>query len=270
MLYQVLREGLLPDKVVRMFYSTPEQFKQLCGYEIDGFWYPRVTKIVEIKAKPALYRFYARMGNFAEGERVKKQSATEGTLIHETVEGILLGKKPAIPSLIEPSIKAFMEFVLQKNIQVDPEYIEKRLVNYEERYAGTLDAVALIDGKLGILDIKTSQEIYRDYNLQTAAYIAALKDQVKNLETRWILRIDQNRKCVHCGALLRSKGGKDQVKTTWGNPFMQACVHEWGPLEGRIELKEFPYWHEDFQAFLGGKKLWEWENVEMLKQVGYI
>lgn len=128
----------------------------------------------------------------------------------------------------------------------------------------------MIDGKLGILDLKTSQEIYRDYNLQTSAYMAAMKDLVKGLETRWILRIDQSRKCVHCGGLLRSKGGKDQVKIEWNNPFMRACNHEWGELEGRIELQEFPYWQEDFDAFLGAKKLWEWENMEMLKKVGYL
>lgn len=253
-----------------MYFKTPEEFKKQCGYEIDGFWYPRVTKIVDIKAKPALYRFYANMENFAAGEKVKRQSATEGTLIHETVEKIFLGEKPEIPSKIQPSIKAFLEFILNKNIQVDKEYVERRLVNYEERYAGTIDVVALVDGKLGILDIKTSQEIYRDYNLQTAAYMAALREQIKGLETRWILRIDQSCSCVHCGAILRSKGGRDKIKIQWGNPFMSACNHEWDEIEGRIELKEFPYWHEDFQAFLGAKKLWEWENDEWLKKVGYL
>ena len=164
-----------------MYYSDENHFKSLCGYEIDGFWYPRVTKIVDIKAKPALYRFYAKMENFAEGEKVKRQSATEGTLIHETVEKILTGEKPTVPLSIAPSIQAFGEFVMKRNIHVDPNFVEKRLVNYEHRYAGTLDAVALIDGKMGILDIKTSQEIYRDYNLQTSAYMAAMKEVLKNL-----------------------------------------------------------------------------------------
>ncbi|MFH0806194.1 MAG: hypothetical protein V1885_00475 [Candidatus Brennerbacteria bacterium] len=252
------------------FYKTVEGFKEQSGYEIDGVWYPRVTKIVEIKAKPALYRFYGRMGSFAAAEQVKKNSATEGTLIHETVEKILTGEKPGIPPSVEPSIRAFLEFLVKNNIHVDPAYVEHRLVNYEHRYAGTLDAIAMIGGKLGILDIKTSQEIYRDYNLQTSAYLAAMKDVVKDLETRWILRIDQSKPCIHCGAFLRSKGGRDQIKTVWGNPFMQACNHEWGPMEGRIELKEFPYWHEDFAAFLGAKKLWEWENEDWLKKAGYI
>ena len=31
-------------------YSNIENFKEKAGYEIDGIWYPRVTKIVNIKA----------------------------------------------------------------------------------------------------------------------------------------------------------------------------------------------------------------------------
>lgn len=253
-----------------MNYRDADEFKKLAGYEIDGFWYPRVTKIVEIKSKPALYHFYGRMESFAAGERVKKQSATEGTLIHETVEKIMIGEKPTVEPLIEPSIKAFLEFLLTNHINVDPTFVEHRMVNYEHRYAGTLDAIAMIDGRLGILDIKTSQEIYRDYDLQTSAYLAAMREVVKGLETRWILRIDQVRPCVHCGATLRNKGGTPRIKIQWGNPFMKSCNHEWGPMEGRIELKEFPDWRDDFEAFLGAKKLWEWENVGMLKQVGYL
>ncbi len=251
-------------------YSNVDKFKEMCGYDIDGFWYPRVTKIVEIKAKPALYRFYAGMTNFAAGEKVKKQSASEGTMIHEAAEAILLGKKPEIVPLIEPSIKAFAEFLMIRNIQVDSQYVEHRLVNYEHKYAGTLDAIVMIDGRVGILDIKTSQEIYRDYNLQTSAYLAAMKDQVKRLQTRWILRIDQDRPCLNCGAILRSKGGRDKIKIQWGNGFMRGCSHEWGSLEGRIELREFPYWEADFSAFLGAKRLWEWENEEWLRKASYL
>ena len=51
---------------------------------------------------------------------------------------------------------------------------------------------------------------------------------------------------------------------------MESCAHEWGPMQGKIELREFPYWQEDFEAFLGAKKLWEWENVDWLKKVGYL
>jgi hypothetical protein len=255
-------------------FHNEEHFKELCGYTIDGIWYPRVTKIVEIKAKPALYKFYAELGAFQAGEDIKTKAATEGTLIHETFEKILLGESPAIDPSIEPSIKAAVSFVAANHIQVLPEFVEKRVVNANHRYAGTVDTLALIDGKFGVLDIKTSQSIYRDYNLQTSAYMDALKDQFKNIQTRWIMRIDQNKTCQTCGSILRSKGGRDKIRDPYPRPKGWQCCpdnqHLWGTLKGVIELREFPYWQEDFQAFLGAKKLWEWENQNWLQRVGYL
>lgn len=255
-----------------MYYSDLEQFKKLSGYEIDGVWYPRVTKIVEIKAKPALYKFYAELNSFNEGESIKEKSAGEGTLIHEAAEKIFIGETPEIDPSIAPSIEALQKFIEMKNIQVDPEFVEKQIVHYTDRYAGTLDALALIDGKFGVLDIKTSQAIYRDYNLQTSAYMAALHNSFNNLQTRWILRIDQNRICLKCGAVLRSKGGRDKVRAPKikNGINYEKCEHHWSELRGEIELKEFPYWQEDYKAFLGAKKLWEWENEYWLKQMGYL
>lgn len=251
-------------------YSTAEEFKEASGYTIDGAWFPRVTKIVSIKAKPALLRFYGEAANFKEGQAITQKSAEEGTLIHETVEGILLGKRPEIPSSIAPAIRAFTDFLEKMNIQVTPELVERRVVHYDHRYAGTVDALALIDGKFGVLDIKTSQAIYRDYNLQTAAYMDALKNQFENLQTRWILKIDQIQKCLRCDATKRTKGGREKVRLNWSNGRPPECAHEWSDVRGDLEFKEFPYWQGDFEAFLGAKKLWEWENEFWLKKVGYL
>lgn len=253
-----------------MYYRDIEHFKSDNGYVIDDIWYPRVTKIVNIKAKPALYRFYAEAGNFSAGEAVKQKSATEGTQIHNAVEKILVGESPAIEPNIVPAIMAFKSFIAEKNIQVDPAYVEKRVVHYDHRYAGTIDALALIDGKFGILDIKTSQAIYRDYNLQTSAYVEALRNELRDLQTRWILRVDQIQHCVRCGASLRTKGGREKIKIQWNNAQMKNCPHQWSEMRGDIELQEFPYWHDDFEAFIGAKKLWEWENIDWLKEVGYL
>jgi len=110
-----------------MYYSNLQHFKGISGYEIDGVWYPRVTKIVEIKAKPALYKFYAEMNNFDEGEAIKKKSADEGTLIHETVEKILVGEKPEIDPSINPAITDFIKFLEEKyRWSSYPDYLEKK------------------------------------------------------------------------------------------------------------------------------------------------
>lgn len=245
-------------------------FKDVNGYVVDGIWYPRVTSIVSIKAKPVLYRFYAELKNYAEGESIKKSSAEEGSLVHETAEAILKNEPVNIDPKIAPSIEALKKFLGQTKIQVDPQYVERQVVNYNERYAGTVDALALINGKFGVLDIKTSQAVYRDYNLQTSAYMAAFQDTLKNLQTRWILRIDQAQVCLKCGATRRTKGGREKVRAPKNGA--RQCLsgeHQWSDLQGVVELKEFPYWYDDYQAFLGAKKLWEWENDYWLKKIGY-
>lgn len=247
-------------------YKDEKSFKEACGYTIDDVWYPRVTKIVSIKAKPALYYFYGEAASYKAGQAITEKSAEEGTLIHETVEGLLLGKNPEIPETIKPAVDAFKKFWEQNNIQVTPDLVERRVVSFEHGYAGTVDALALIGGKFGVLDIKTSQAIYRDYNLQTSAYVDALKDQFPHLQTRWILRIDQTQKCEKCGAIRRIKGGREKIR----NATRRCDEHLWSDLTGDIELKEFPFWQEDFKGFLGAKRLWEWENDYWLKRVGYL
>jgi hypothetical protein len=247
---------------------TIEEFKEQNGYTIEGFWYPRVTKIVSIKSKPALYKFYGEVGGYENGQAISAKSAEEGTLIHDAVEALLLGQEPQVDPGIAPAIHAFKEFTKTRPIQVSPEYVERRILHPEHRYAGTVDAVAMIDGKFGILDIKTSQAIYRDYNLQTAAYMEALKSVFPGLETRWILRIDQESLCMICSSSRRVKGGREKVREARTD--LPCPEHDWGEMKGVIELQESPWWRRDFQGFLGAKSLWEWENQFWLKKIGYI
>ncbi|PIR04654.1 MAG: hypothetical protein COV57_03190 [Candidatus Liptonbacteria bacterium CG11_big_fil_rev_8_21_14_0_20_35_14] len=241
------------------------------GHEIEGIWYPRVTTIMDIKSKPALYHFYSAVG-FANGEKIKEQSANEGTLVHEAIEAILVGEEPIIDASIEPSILAFKTFLEKTPIKTRPELIEQKIIHKEYRYAGTADAVVTIGDRLGILDIKTSKSIYRDYNLQTAAYFDVLKKDYPELSTRWIMRIDQVDVCEVCGATMRRKGGRDKITKPW--PAQKACSpanHVWKDTEGIVELKEFPGSHtNDFEAFLSAKRLWEWENEFWLKRIGYL
>lgn len=254
-------------------YKTPQEFLESYGYDVNGSWYPRVTRIVEIKAKPALYRFYAELPNFSEAERIKELSATEGTKVHEAIEARMTGSSPAPDEDIAPAVRAFEEFQSANDIRVDKEFVEYRIANHDERYAGTMDALAHIGGKYGVLDIKTSQSIYRDYNLQTSAYMAALQKDFPTISTRWILRIDQYQTCALCGSTRRLKGGREKIRAPWpGGSYYRArtCAHRWSPLQGHVELQECPGWEADYRAFLGAKRLWEWEHEDILRKVGYL
>src|SRR5512133_3097702 len=127
-----------------MEYSSLEEFKDRAGYEIDGVWYPRVTSIVSIKAKPALYRYYAGMPSYKAADDAKDRSAQEGTQVHAAIEAILRGHEPIIDDTTRASVDAFTEFC--RNTHVRPLMIEERLVSRLHRYAGTVDVVAEVDG----------------------------------------------------------------------------------------------------------------------------
>jgi hypothetical protein len=65
------------------------------------------------------------------------------------------------------------------------------------------------------------------------------------------------------------KGGRIAIRRNGGF----ACasdMHAWDEARGTVELKEIPARYADFAAFLGAKQLWEWENEEMLRQIGYL
>lgn len=248
-------------------FKNEEDFKAKCGYDIGGVWYPRVTRIVDMKAKPALYRFYGDVG-FANGQLISQRSAEEGTAVHEAVERLLVGDKAGIvPASIAPSIFAFIDFFKNTKIEVERGHVERRIVNTEHRFAGTIDTLAKINGKFGVLDIKTSEAVYRDYGIQTSAYMDTLVREFPALETRWILRIDQNQTCKECNATKRTKGGRIKVKKNGKNPC--PAVHAWNEPAGVVELVELSGWKDDFKAFLGAKSLWEWEHADWLKRIGY-
>ena len=263
-----------------MWYKDAQEFKASNGYEINGTWYPRVTKILDIKSKPALEGFFKEMDSFASAEEVKNKSAAEGSLVHSIIQKLAIGESLEIPKEVRPAAEAFQKFNEERKIIFHPEFIERQVWSLRHRYAGTVDALASVGGKFGVLDIKTSTGFYPEYNLQTGAYVSALQEfQVKkalglprDIETRWILRINQHKICQKCRATLREKGGRSKVRNGRGNG-LSACnaeAHEWGPVVGEVELKEFPYFYRDIKAFVAAKILWEWENDYWLKQVGYL
>ncbi len=244
-----------------MWYANLEIFKKENGYDEGGVWYPRVTSIVSIKAKPALYMFYAGLPDYKTGEAIKAKSAEEGTLIHETVEAILRKEPVGIPDSIRPAISAFLDFYNKNDLIAHK--IEERVVSKKHRYAGTMDVLAELNGKLGVLDIKTSVSIYRDYSIQTSAYIEALKEDASLPPlTRWILRINQMKKCLKCPATLRDKGGREKIR---GEKYH--CEHQWSEMQGECEIQELKDFNHDIKAFLACKDLWEWENKYWLDRV---
>ena len=259
-----------------MLYRDLADFMNGCGYIIGGQWYPRVTSIISIKAKPALLKFYADAESYSHALSTTKQSASEGTKIHNAVEAILKNETPEQNPEILPAVNAFNDFLNMHSVNTKEGAIEKRVWSNAHHFAGTIDILAEVDGLFGVLDVKTSSGIWRDYNLQTSAYMGALQEDEtwedlpkKPVDHRWILRIDQKQICTLCGATKRTKGGRETIKTNRNNSASEKCQHEWSEVRGEWELKALDGFEKDYDAFLGAKKLWEWENEQWLRQIGY-
>src|SRR3989344_1048708 len=104
-----------------MWYNNAEEFKAGCGYDVNGAWFPRVTKVLEIKSKPGLEAFWKEVGHFSQAEEIKNKSAEHGSLVHSTVQRLVVGEGIEIPKEIAPAVAAFQEFNETRKIFFYPE-----------------------------------------------------------------------------------------------------------------------------------------------------
>ena len=74
---------------------------------------------------------------------------------------------------------------------------EKKVYSKFWNYAGTIDALAKINGELYVIDFKTSAKIYKEYYLQVYGYAQAIHEMVndesnKHYPKGMIVRLDKN------------------------------------------------------------------------------
>ena len=88
------------------------------------------------------------------------------------------------------SINAFREWIKQN--EVEWLAAEQRVYSRTHNYAGTVDAVARVNGEFAVIDFKTSAKIYEEYYLQVAAYSKCVEDIYgEPVDGAYILRFDK-------------------------------------------------------------------------------
>ena len=128
-----------------------------------------------------------------------------GTEVHRMIElyinnvNPMIGNYPsAIASLIlatsspeaENSFGAFMEWAEDTDFQ--PIHSELTVHSHKHKFAGTLDCVAKVNGKVYIFDFKTSKAHYPENGLQIAAYRHAYEEMgLGTIEGMMVLRLDK-------------------------------------------------------------------------------
>ena len=217
-------------------------------YKVNGKIIYGVSSICSVISKPALiswavklckektYSEAVRLGSteFIKGLKevlltagrehraVSKEARETGTEIHAIPEGVLAGKDlgDILEGIEKTEVKlgalAFLQF--QNKYKLEPQFLERKVFSLKYGYAGTLDYYGLLDGKITVLDWKSSKAIYDEYPLQVTAYAQALVEEGFKVEQTAIVRL-----------------GKD------------------GVLEVKIEKE----WTKHLPAFLGAKAIKE-------------
>lgn len=98
-----------------------------------------------------------------------------GTLIHYLVECDVKGVEPDLgdysPNQVEVAREAFKKWVEWKSQhQFELIHSELPLVSEKKEFGGTLDVLAKVDGRITLIDVKTSAKIRGSHKTQTTAY----------------------------------------------------------------------------------------------------
>ena len=157
----------------KRLYSTPE-----------GKFYPSVTTVIGNNAKKqaGLAKWRARVGK-EKAAAISSRSAARGTKYHSITEDYLNNKleideykKYPLPTIMFYNSKHVLDRI--NNIVLQ----EAALYSDHLEVAGRVDCIADFDGKLSIIDFKTSEKPKRDlylydYFVQETAYACCLQER---------------------------------------------------------------------------------------------
>ena len=141
-----------------------------------------VTEILNIINKPALVYWANKIG--LQGIKLseyKKDGTSIGTLAHAIIENWIKKCKTNFNSYTKKQIKQacqcskmFFDWV-KKQKEFIPIASELQLISQKYDYTGIIDLIAIINGKLALIDFKTCN-IYDEAKYQVAAYFNLINE----------------------------------------------------------------------------------------------
>jgi len=151
-------------------------------YRRNGNFYPSITFVLQMYPKGKQFENWLKQVGFAS-EYIVQKASSDGTKVHEMVEDYLNGKelyflnKQEIPQYDPEVWKMFLKFVdFWETVKPTLIETEVHLFSDELKVAGTCDLIVEINGELWLLDLKTSNQVYSTYEIQTAVYSQCYKE----------------------------------------------------------------------------------------------
>lgn len=152
-----------------------------------GNCYPSVTSVVGLHKAKFIQEWRNKVGA-EKANKISSKASKRGTAIHSLCEDYLLGNKPNVNPFdheMFTSLKPHLDKI--NNIHC----LETQLYSHHLEVAGTVDCIAEYDGKLCVIDFKTSskpkpKDWIHDYFMQTSAY-AVMFEEMTGISVGWLL-----------------------------------------------------------------------------------
>lgn len=137
-----------------------------------GNKYPSVTTVLAEYNKKEIFEWRKRVGE-EQANKISRTASTRGTAFHKVCENYLNNQMVELKTPIEVErLKAFVPLLNRIN-KIHAQ--ELRMYSDHLRMAGTVDCIAEFDGKLSVIDFKTSSKLkekrnIENYFMQCSAY----------------------------------------------------------------------------------------------------
>ncbi|MEM3077637.1 MAG: hypothetical protein QXW38_08490 [Candidatus Nitrosotenuis sp.] len=148
-------------------------------YWLDGEYLPGVTSILS-EAAPTPYglRLFWQERSKEESDKIFETDGDFGSKMHDAFEKLLNAERLSkidYPTVEEQkTLTAFIDWFRQ--VKPNDFTSEQVVASKKYKYAGTLDFVGKIGGKLWLIDFKTSNAIRWAHQLQVLAYKQAYEE----------------------------------------------------------------------------------------------
>jgi hypothetical protein len=182
-------KSMAPETALKKKARAHTIYKDAFGNRIPG-----VTTITGVLNKPALVKWANNLGlQGIDSSAYVDELADVGTLAHKMIEadmqGVQCDTSDYSQTQIDMAENALISyFEWKKDKAIHPIMVEHQMVS-GNGFGGTIDVYAKINGKLTLLDIKTSKGIFPEMFTQVAAYQMLLEENGHQVDDVKILRV---------------------------------------------------------------------------------
>ncbi len=143
--------------------------------------YQDLVELPKMERPTYIATLTTRLGKEKAHQRALTKAGEIGTQVHKLIEWTLkakllkeVGPSPAITDKAMWCFSLFEKWA--KKVNLKPILMEQTVYSKTYGYAGTLDLLAEVDGKMTVVDFKTGKAVYLEAHLQNVAYQHALQE----------------------------------------------------------------------------------------------